>query len=615
MRDIIRKKSVSGRSMVYVFPGFAKRINITDIAIFSLYAILVIFLTWPLITRLNSIIPGLGSDGGDGFIFIWDFWWVQKQLAEGRDIFFSNYIFYPNGVNLVFHTLILGQSLLGIIFSRIFSIEAIFNSLFLFSMWLSSVFGYLLAKKLWRNRSAAIWCGLIFAFCPYVLAQARGHFNLTMVWPFPAIGWLWLKTVRDKKIFWPFILGLVIGFLCLNDWQYFVFGIIFYIFLLFYALFFEKGNWVKKILLWFLGLAVAALIFVPFLLKSFAVASEYLPKALLSEVKYWSADVLSWVIPVNFSAYFGDIGKYFREYFFLNGIENQLYLGFGVLFIFLISFFIKKNQSERGIIFWQLLVIFFAVLSLGPLLKIAGQTEFILNDVKFTIALPYMMFYKIPYLDVARVPSRFSVLLMLCLGIVFSWVVKKMVVAINNSVNFSWETRKLLLIFLFIGLGSVLWLEYSCWPMSMQELYVPKIYGEIKKDRAEFTIMELPLWWASGHRSAGKQKTIIQYWQIYHEKRILNGSVSRVPDAIFDYYLAKPGIKYLVDVEHNILDDSDSDKLLVEKVWRDELGVKYIVVHKKYFSDEEYYKIRAYLENGLGLGLWYEDEGELGYKI
>lgn len=616
MKDIIfRKGGYPGKSMVYFLSRFAKRAYVADFSVFFLYAIVVILVTWPLIINMKTTIPGLGNDGGDGFIFLWNLWWVKKQFLLAGDFFFTKYIYYPLGVNLVFHTLTLGQSLLGAVVGLIFSPVQILNGIFLFFMWLSAVFGYLLARDLWKNRFVALFSGLIFAFSPYLLSQARGHFNLTAIWPFPALTWLWLRSFQKNNLLYSILTGLILAFLCLNDWQYFVFGLILFFFLLLYAFSDEGGKSWKKFILWMISIAVAALIFVPFLIKSFLVADGYLPKALLSEVTYWSADIISFFIPSNINTFFGEIGNYFGNKYYGVGIESQLYLGWIVIGFFLLSFFLKKEKKDRPIYFWQVMTIIFALLALGPLLKVFGKTQFFLNDTEFTVALPYMLLYKVPFLDTARVPSRFVVLLMMCLAVVFAWVVKKIIELIWLSVNFPKYLRGGLIVLFVLIVSGFLFLEYSSWPMIFQRIYIPEIYKEIKNDPDEFTVLELPLWWASGHRAVGDQKTIIQYWQTYHEKRILNGSVSRVPDAVFDYYLEKPGIKYLIDVENNILENRDKDKLLVEKTWVDDLGVKYIVVHKKYYTDDNYYAVRAYLENVLGYKVWYEDQGELGYKI
>jgi len=225
--------------MVYFLRRFAKLGTVWDIAVFFLYVLIVIGVTWPLAGNLNKMMPGLGNDGGDGFIFIWDYWWVKKQLFVGS-LFDTNYIFYPQGVNLVFHTLILGQVLFGLLWGSWLPIEIVFNLSFLLSMLLAAVFAYLLVRDLWHSRWGAWLSGLIYGFSPYVLAQARGHFNLTVIWPFPAIGWLWFRGVKKNSVIYFVLVGLVLAFLCLNDWQYFIFGLVFYVCLLVYSFLYKK---------------------------------------------------------------------------------------------------------------------------------------------------------------------------------------------------------------------------------------------------------------------------------------------------------------------------------------------------------------------------------------
>ncbi|MCB0208269.1 MAG: hypothetical protein KDJ52_03000, partial [Anaerolineae bacterium] len=67
------------------------------------YLGLTVLMTWPVALHLTDAIPG---DGFDGWQNYWNLWWVkQSLLVEGTNPFFTDYLYAPTGVSLLFHTL------------------------------------------------------------------------------------------------------------------------------------------------------------------------------------------------------------------------------------------------------------------------------------------------------------------------------------------------------------------------------------------------------------------------------------------------------------------------------------------------------------------------------
>lgn len=631
MRDIIKKRDIDVSNnkrtknklltcLVFdwkkqiVGSKILRRINLYDLLVGGLYLVLIILLTWPLVVKIGSTIPGMNGDGGDSWHFLWNMWWIKKAILEYRDLFFTEYLFYPNGVNLVYHTLTIAPGLIVLFLSLFLKPVVAFNLVYLFFMWLAAWGTYCLANMLWKNRKGAFLAGLIFAFSPYFFAHSLGHFNLTVIWPFPVMGILLLK--QEKEFCWKnsIYLGLLLAFLFLTDFHYFVFASLMVLVTIFYRLFDDlkiAGNirWWGQYLV---ALVVTFVVIFPVLIKSLQVAESYMPTTLLSEVSYWSADVMAFFVPSFQNPFWGDIAqKYFGLYNF-SGVESVIYVGWIVLFLGAGAFLFRENSMLRKRNWWLVILLVFLVMSLGPFLKIAGITDFQISDVKFSIPLPYLWLYKIPIMSIARVTARFYVVISLSLAVLAAYTYAYIEKRIVNKKNLFSRIIGMML----VGVLSLLILiDYSSWPMSLQSTDIPLVYDEIKKDQADFVILELPLWWTSGHRSQGELITKLQYYQVYHEKKILNGSVSRVPDALFDYYNDLPGIKYLIDVENNKTDLQDLDSVNVIKVMMDDLEVKYAVVHKKYYGMNDYYVIRKYFENILDQEIWYEDDTELVYKL
>src|SRR4030066_84334 len=82
--------------------------------VFCLYTALTIILTYPWITEFNT--HKLGDDI-DGSMLIWNLWWVKKALTSlNTSLLFSDYIFYPIGSSLTFHTFTLLNGLIAFLF-------------------------------------------------------------------------------------------------------------------------------------------------------------------------------------------------------------------------------------------------------------------------------------------------------------------------------------------------------------------------------------------------------------------------------------------------------------------------------------------------------------------
>ena len=60
-------------------------------------------MTWPTALHLTNGIPG---DGFDGWQNYWNLWWVKQALLNlGTNPFFTDHLYPPAGVSLLFHTL------------------------------------------------------------------------------------------------------------------------------------------------------------------------------------------------------------------------------------------------------------------------------------------------------------------------------------------------------------------------------------------------------------------------------------------------------------------------------------------------------------------------------
>jgi hypothetical protein len=109
------------------------------------FTVLALLMTWPLITRINSVYAG---NNEDLWTFQWDNWWTRYALQHGDDLLFTPVQFYPIGVSLAAHSLSFTNSLLWIPLAALFGDSAAYNLTVLLTFILSGYTMFLLAEYL-----------------------------------------------------------------------------------------------------------------------------------------------------------------------------------------------------------------------------------------------------------------------------------------------------------------------------------------------------------------------------------------------------------------------------------------------------------------------------------
>jgi len=154
------------------------------------YLIVTLAFTWPLALNFTRAIPG---DGFDGWQNYWNLWWMKVALLEKHAWpFFTDLLYHPTGVGLLFHTLNPFNGLLSLPVQVAFGLFAAYNAVVLFSFTLAGLGAYLLARQMLgpqSSRLAAFAAGAIFTFAPVHIAHLLGHMQvISLEWlPFFAL--------------------------------------------------------------------------------------------------------------------------------------------------------------------------------------------------------------------------------------------------------------------------------------------------------------------------------------------------------------------------------------------------------------------------------------------
>ena len=543
------------------------------------YVILTVIFTYPVAFSRDKI-PG---PGGDAYQFIWGFWWFKEALLSFCSPYYTPYIFHPTGVNLAFSAVTPFNGLFSIPLQSAFGLISSYNILWIFSFIASGYGTYLLVKYLTSDRRAAFISGLIFMFCPYHFAHALGHVNLTSIEWIPFYVLFLIKTVKEDKRSNAIYAAIFLFLTAICSYYYLIYLLVFTLMLLLYYLWVDKYSILKRDFLKRLSIMVIifGLIFSPF-------AYPILKEILIVKSNYmygggfviYSADFLGFFIPSLFHPLFKDLVTPIYENFTGNTAEYTTFIGYTVLFLAALAIVKVKSKEIK---FWLLSALIFFILCLGPLLHVNGIVSVTINGHAGGILLPYAILTKIPIISIARVPSRWDILLMLSLAVLAGYGLKYIFSRVTG--NFLKMNKKTALAVVF---SCLILFEFLAIPYPMSSAKVPNFYYSLATDPEDYAILEVPN--LAPYHVAHE----FMYYQTIHEKKLVCGFVSRTPDYTIKFLDSTPFISqlsrlYLIDRSIPILRE-DILKQNITDMGSSILNfynIRYIILHRKYMTKEQ----------------------------
>lgn len=555
------------------------------------YLLLAIVLTYPLILNVATHVPG---DGSDDPALAWNLWWVPFALINlGQSPIYTDYMFYPIGLNLAFYTLTYLNAFLSIPFQYALNVIVATNVNVWLSFALSGFGAYLLMKYLFKVQGsksdvstsnlkpqtsnlelvAAFVAGAVYAFSSNkFLYVALGQFNIASSHWIPFYVLFLLKLTDDRRrmtdareiIKLGFLLGLFLLFQSLSE---FIFASFLIIFTLLYLIYWFIKNRFRppSFVLRLLSFLAAALVFIfamsPILaamIQDMLTEGDFIQSG-LGFADIFSSDVLGFFVPSHLHPIFGNLEAQFHFAY-----TNFAYLGFVALMLAVIALVAVPRAR-----IWGIFGILFILISLGPNLTI--------NGTRLDLPMLFDLLLEIPFVKGNRYPSRWSVMVTLALAVMVGYGVAYASQKLKDKSS-KWSV---LLPFAFLLLTLF---EHLSAPLPLSNLRIPDVYQTIARDPDDFTVLEIPLAWRNGFRMTGtldQAMMFAQFYQTAHRRPILGGNTSRNPAFKFQYFTEAPVINSIIAIETgHILNDEtiQRDRELAPDVLRF-FGVRYIVWH------------------------------------
>ncbi len=585
-----------------------------DILALIAYILLAIVLTYPLVLDFATHVVG---DGSDDPALAWNLWWVPFSILNlGKSPLYTDYMFYPIGLNLAFYTLTYLNAFLSVPLQFAFNLVVAANVNLLFSFAVSGFGAYLLVKYLLQNSEssslAAFVAGALYAFSSNKFLYASlGQFNIASShWiPFYILFLVKLTHARStyhvsRITFYGFLLGLFLLFQALSEFIFASFLIIFTALYLMYWLIANRHH-LSSLSSQLLSLLVAAFTFtIPMLpiliamIQDMVTEGDFIQSG-LGFADVFSSDALGFFVPGHLHPIFGELEK--AQFHF--AYTNFAYLGFVALALALLALW--KIPRVR---IWGIFGAIFVLISLGPVLRV--------NGARLDLPLPFDLLLEIPLVKGNRYPSRWSVMVTLALAVLVGYGIAWASQKLKTKSKKKWVP---LLPFAFLLFTLF---EHLSIQLPISNFQIPEIYQAIARDQGDFTVLEIPLAWRNGFRMTGtldQAMMFAQWYQTEHRHPILGGNTSRNPELKFQYFTEAPIINSIIAVEtgHKLDDVTiQRDKQLAPDALRF-LGVRYIVWHSPRDPQNRpaLDAARAYVQYVLPVTKIYETTDETGETV
>ncbi len=472
--------------------------------VFCLYSFIAILFSYPLITRLNTHIPGVG---GDAYQFYWGIWWIHHSIFEmGESPYYTDLLFYPYGVSLTFHTLSIFNGMAAAPLVAGGGTTIAFNIVFLLMFPVSGIGMYLLCYHICCDRKAAFVGSLVFVFSPFRLVRSEAHLNIFSIQWLPFFILFLLKSFAEAKrrVIYIFAGAAAFAANALSCWYYMIYSILIAGYLTLADLCKRKSVkfWIKPVIITFSTVTAGLFIMLPVLLPVAADLSQESNYLYAGNSEKYSIDLLSYLLPSHLHPFLGNAARRIAGpagTFHGNRCEGMAAIGYAALFFALLGIVKKRNSIK-----WAVLALIGLIFSLGPVLHIGGY--------KYTsIPMPYRIIQVIPIINGARVPGRFAVILTLSLSILVSQ-------GISYSLKLTAYRPKSLIKKAAAPFFAVLILfEYLPVPLSTCSTCVPELLKKIRDDNECRAVIEWPV---------GPFRAMMR--QTFHLKPIMDAKISRI---------------------------------------------------------------------------------------
>ncbi|HUA40004.1 MAG TPA: hypothetical protein VMA32_00430 [Streptosporangiaceae bacterium] len=371
--------------------------------------------TWPRATYLTGKLPL----DGDQMQYVWDFWWVARQVTHFGNPWFTGYMAAPAGVQLGYDTL---MPLVGLVMTPVtllFGPAASYTLIAIIAPGLAAYAMYRAAGLWLPSRTGAIAAGAFYGYSAMLTSQAWLHVHTAMgcvLLPLTLEAAVRLRRRPDAAR--GVVLGLVAGGSILVDQEMAVLAVIVAVLALLPWLLRRRD----RSAFWAAGVAAVSAVVVasPQLVAMARAGGKGGPlTAAVSSYLRYSASLPDLFAPSPHLASYGltglsaVYGAHLSTAIYASH-AHELAATFGVVLTATALAGVAAGWRRRGTKALAVLWLGSAILSLGPSLDLAGREYLPLattwNGIRVSLLMPYTWLIRMPVLSSFREADRLALL-------------------------------------------------------------------------------------------------------------------------------------------------------------------------------------------------------------
>ncbi|MET0213728.1 MAG: hypothetical protein ABW292_12025, partial [Vicinamibacterales bacterium] len=217
---------------------------------------------------------------------------------------------------------------------------------------------------------------------------------------------------------------------------------------------------------------------------------------------------------------------------------------------------------------WVIFTLIFASLALGPFISVAKQLTY--------VPTLWALLRYLPIIGAARMPTRLTIVVMLGVSMLLAWAIAHL------------RSRSKHPQLIAATIGVLLFVELLPAPRTLHSAEIPTVYKMIAADPRPIRVLSLPFGVRDGLSSRGNYSSSSQFYQTFHEKRLVGGYISRLPGGSLDQYRNNS----LMTVLLRLSEDAPVEPELYDRAlsradrYLNRLQVGYVVIDPKHSSPE-----------------------------
>jgi hypothetical protein len=551
-------------------------------AVILLFAFLAIAGTWPLALHLSTHVP---DHFGDGALHMWNTWWVGEALARGQSPFFTDAIFYPNGVSLATQNFAWFHIIPSLLLEPFTGDIAAFNLAVLLNLVLCGIVAFWVILQLCGDARAALLGGAIYMLWPYRLARLDLPNMLATYW-IPLFLLFLLYTVQRRQWRYALLAGICFALAGYGRWQFLIPAAILGLILFLFSMAAQpREEWRHALTLVCGAGLVALLLLAPAarLLLGEDVSRGDLEQGGDEEL-LMSADLLAFATPSQMHALVGDYTAplYDRYYFDREALRRRpAYIGLLPLSLAVLGVFYQRRRALP----WLAMALAMLLLALGPAWRVNGHIY---------KGLPTLYDLLSPggILALMRNPERFVIFIALPVAVLGAWGWSSLLKHYVNNRAAAWLLTAVAISLIFAEF-------YAAQTVLRDRGTPPPLYEELAAEEGEFALLNLPFDNLKARSYMGDQ--------LLHGRAIVQGNLSRVP-ASADRFVDDNAFLSTLDVTGEIAPQFPDISRQLGNL--SAAGVRYLLLHKDKVGADRI----AHWRRALAMRPWYEDERLIAYR-